>query len=87
MIPPQKGQRRSRCVAAPILQRTSVGCNRWVADFVGVLQEVYDLDEAGRRTHVRPKLKAELRGFARTWFRNLRAQGFLERDVRREVLA
>jgi hypothetical protein len=56
-------------------------------DFVGVLQEVYEVDDAGRRTHVRPKLKTALRSFARTWFRNLRAQGFLGRGVKREILA
>jgi hypothetical protein len=56
-------------------------------DFVGVVQEVYDYDDAGRRIRIRPKLKTELRSFARTWFRNLRAQGFLGRGVKREILA
>ncbi len=56
-------------------------------DFIGVLHEANELDDGGRRSHVRPKLKAELRSFARTWFRNLRAQGFLECGVRRRILA
>ena len=30
-----------------------------------------------RDLHVRPRLKAELKSFARMWFRNLCAQGFL----------
>ncbi len=55
-------------------------------DFMGLRQEVYDYDQAGRRTHLRPQVKTELRCFARTWFRNLRAQGFFDKSVRREVL-
>jgi hypothetical protein len=56
-------------------------------DFVGLLQEVYDLDDDGRRTAIRPRLKAELKSFACMWFRNLRAQGFLTCKARREVFA
>lgn len=56
-------------------------------DFVGVLQDVYSYDDEGRRTHVRPRRKAELKSFARMWFRNLRAQGFLGSSAHREVLA
>ncbi|MCZ7620178.1 MAG: hypothetical protein M5U32_18415 [Myxococcota bacterium] len=56
-------------------------------DFVGVLQDVYDYDEHGRRARFRPALKRELKSFARTWFRNLKAQGFLGLEARREVLA
>lgn len=56
-------------------------------DFVGALRDVYDYDDHGRRTHLRPRLKAELKDFASMWFRNLRAQGFLGRDARREVFA
>lgn len=56
-------------------------------DFLGVLQEVYDWDDRGQRTHVRPGLKRELKSFARTWFRNLKAQGFLDAGVKREVLS
>jgi len=32
-------------------------------------------------------LKRELRAFCRLWFRNLRSQGFLDGEVRREVLS
>jgi hypothetical protein len=56
-------------------------------DFVGILNDVYDYDDNGRRTHVRPRMKADLKSFARTWFGNLRAQGFLSRDAKREVFA
>lgn len=56
-------------------------------DFAGLLQDVYDYDDHGRRTHLRPRLKAELKAFAAMWFRNLRAQGFLGREVKREVLS
>lgn len=56
-------------------------------DYVGVLEDVYRYDGTGRRTHVRPRLKAELKAFARTWFRNLKAQGFLGSSARREVLS
>ena len=55
-------------------------------DFSGLRQEVYDYDETGRRTRIRPHLKTELRCFARTWFRNLRDQGFFDRSARREHL-
>ena len=54
-------------------------------DFSGLRQEVYDYDKVGRRTHLRPQLKTELRCFARTWFRNLRDQGFFDKSARRET--
>ena len=56
-------------------------------DFVGVLQDVYEYDDSGRRTRVYLSRKADLRSFARIWFRNIRAQGFLGSSVRREDLA
>ncbi|HEU5407560.1 MAG TPA: hypothetical protein VFU48_07315 [Nitrospira sp.] len=43
---------------------------------MGLSQEVYRYDEAGRRTHVFPTLKQDLKEFAQTWFANLRVQGF-----------
>lgn len=43
---------------------------------MGLFQEVYRYDEARKKTHVNTRLKAELKSFARTWFRNLREQGF-----------
>jgi hypothetical protein len=55
-------------------------------DFVGLVQEACDYDDRGRRTGVDPKLRLELDRFATLWFRNLRAQGFLGPDARREVL-
>ena len=46
-------------------------------DYMGVMQEVYRYDEAGKKTHVNTRLKQELTSFARTWFTNLKDQGFL----------
>jgi len=56
-------------------------------DFTGTHQEVYRYDEQGRRTHIVPRLKKELRSFARMWFRNLHEQGFFGSDAERDVLA
>ena len=57
------------------------------SDYAATRQEVYRYDDAGRRTAVYPQRKSELRSFARMWFRNLKHQGFLDRDAKREVLA
>ncbi len=56
-------------------------------DYVGLFQEVYRLDDAGKKTHVNAKLKAELKSFARLWFRNLKDQGFLSASATREKLS
>ena len=56
-------------------------------DYIGLFQEVYRLDDAGKKTHVNPKFKAELKSFAALWFRNLKAQGFLSSEARRERLS
>ena len=56
-------------------------------DFTGTYQEVYRYSPQGRRTHLVPSLKNELRSFARMWFRNLRAQGFFGAEAVRESLA
>ena len=56
-------------------------------DYVGARNEVYACDDAARRTGVYTKRRAELVSFARIWFRNLRAQGFLSERAQREVLA
>lgn len=56
-------------------------------DYLGAFSEVYLYDDDGRRTHVRPGEKADLKRFARFWFRNLRAQGFFGRAACRERLA
>ena len=55
-------------------------------DYMGLLQEVYRYDEAGKKTHVNSKLKQELTSFARIWFRNLRDQGFFGPQAVRERL-
>jgi len=56
-------------------------------DYMGLLQEVYRYDEAGKKTHVNTRLKAELKSFARTWFSNMREQGFFGPQAVRERLA
>lgn len=56
-------------------------------DYVGLFQEVYRFDDAGKKTHVNAKLKQELKSFARLWFRNLKAQGFLSDSATRERLS
>jgi len=56
-------------------------------DFTGTYQEVYRYSPQGRRTHLVPRLKNELRNFARMWFRNLHAQGFFDTQAVREPLA
>jgi hypothetical protein len=56
-------------------------------DYMGIVQEVYRYDEAGRRTHVLPTLKEELQEFARAWFATLRDQGFFAPTAVREILS
>ena len=55
-------------------------------DYMGLLQEVYRYDDAGKKTHVNTRLKAELKSFARTWCTNLKDQGFLGETAIRERL-
>ena len=55
-------------------------------DYMGLLQEVYRYDDHGRKTHVNARLKQELTSFARTWFTNLKHQGFLGETATRERL-
>ena len=56
-------------------------------DFTGTYQEVYRYNEQGQATHVDSSLKAELKSFARMWFRNLKHQGFFSSQASRERLA
>ncbi len=56
-------------------------------DYVGLHQEVYRYNEQGKATHVDARLKAELKSFARLWFRNLKNQGFLSTQATRERLS
>ena len=56
-------------------------------DYMGLFQEVYRYDESGKKTHVNTRLKAELKSFARTWFTNLKDQGFLGDPATRERLS
>ena len=55
-------------------------------DYMGLMQEVYRYDNDGKKTHVKTRLKAELKSFARTWFTNLKEQGFLDETATRERL-
>jgi hypothetical protein len=55
-------------------------------DYMGLMQEVYRYDDSGKKTHVNTRLKAELKSFARTWFTNLKEQGFLGETAIRERL-
>lgn len=56
-------------------------------DYLGIVQEVYLYDETGRRTHVVPSLKQELKEFAESWFANLKDQGFFGSTAVREILS
>jgi len=56
-------------------------------DDLGIIQDVYRYDEAGRRTHVVVSLKQELKEFARAWFATLREQGFFAPTAVREILS
>ena len=54
-------------------------------DYLGISQEVYRYDEAGRRSHVFPRLKQDLKEFAQSWFANLKDQGFFAPTAVREI--
>ena len=56
-------------------------------DYMGVYQEVYRYNDQGKPSHVDNSLKAELKSFARMWFRNLKHQGFFADTVTRERLS
>ena len=56
-------------------------------DYMGFVQEVYRYNDTGKKTHVNTRLKAELKSFARTWFTNLKDQGFLGDTATRERLS
>lgn len=56
-------------------------------DYLGISQEVYRYDEVGKRTHVVPSLKQDLKEFARAWFGTLKEQGFFARTAVREILS
>ena len=65
------------CTAEPLSFRN---------DYMGIMQEIYRYDDAGKKTHVDAKLKRDLKSFARTWFQNLKDQGFLSPDATRQIL-
>jgi hypothetical protein len=56
-------------------------------DYMGLFQEVYRYGADGKKTHVNVRLKQELASFARTWFHNLKDQGFLGETATRERLS
>lgn len=53
---------------------------------MGLMQEVNRYDDSGKKTHVNTRLKQELTSFAKTWFKNLKDQGFLSDTAIREWL-
>ena len=55
-------------------------------DYMGLMQEVYRYNDSGKKTHVNARLNQELTSFARTWFTNLKDQGFLSDTAIRERL-
>lgn len=57
------------------------------SDYLGIVQDVYRYDETGKRTHVLPTLKQDLKEFAQSWFAILRDQGFFAPTAIREVLS
>jgi len=56
-------------------------------DYTSLGQEEYRYDDSGKKTHVNTQLKQELTSFARTWFINLKDQGFLDDIATRERLS
>jgi hypothetical protein len=54
-------------------------------DYMGMMQEVYRYDDSGKKTHVNARLKQDLKSFARTWFKNLKDQGFLSTSNRERL--
>jgi len=56
-------------------------------DYLGIVQDVYRYDGTGRRTHVVPSLKQDLKEFAESWFANLKEQGFFAPTAVREILS
>ena len=56
-------------------------------DYMGIYQEVYRYNDEGKATHVNTRLKAELKSFARMWFRYLKHQGFFSSQAVRQGLS
>ena len=56
-------------------------------DYMGIHQEVYRYNDEGKATHMNTRLKAELKSFARMWFRNLKHQGFFSGQAVRQGLS
>jgi len=48
-------------------------------DYTGSYSEVYVYDGTGKKTHVRPAVKKDLKVFCVMWFKNLREQGFFKK--------
>ena len=45
-------------------------------DYLGICQEVYQYEEAGKHMHLVPKLRQELKAFAQTRFTDLKDHRF-----------
>ena len=50
------------------------------------MQEIYRYDETGKKTHVDARLRQDLTFFGRTWFKNLKDQGFPSPTAKRGPL-
>lgn len=48
----------------------------WRNDYAGIETQVYIYDEFGEKTHIKPKARASIVSFCRTWFWNMSLQGF-----------
>ncbi len=55
-------------------------------DYVAIEQFVFDYDESGQKRCARVKLHQDLQSFAKTWFQNLKDQGFFSANVDRTIL-
>ena len=56
-------------------------------DYLGIHQDVYQYNQAGKRTHVFAKRKTELKEFAQAWFANLKDQEFFRERADRTILS
>lgn len=56
-------------------------------DYMGIMQEVYIYNDAGKKAYLRSYLKNDLTAFANTWFETINDQGFLGPQAVRDRLA
>ena len=56
-------------------------------DYMGIMQEVYIYNDAGKKAYLRSYLKNDLTAFAKTWFETINDQGLLGPQAVRDWLA